>query len=155
MLSPASLEEALGFLAERPEAVPIAGGTDLMVALNFRRLRPKAMIDLTRLPELQEIRRDDDEVFLGAGVTYARIVHAFHDVPTLAQAARSVGSPQIRARGTVGGNLGTDLRPGTPSHRSRSTTPASSSWRPEGAAGPCRGTTSCSAPSGPRAPPTS
>ena len=107
MLSPASLEEALGFLAERPEAVPIAGGTDLMVALNFRRLRPEAMIDLTRLPELQEIRRDDDEVFLGAGVTYARIVHAFHDVPTLAQASRSVGSPQIRDRGTVGGNLGT------------------------------------------------
>ena len=104
---PASLEEALEILAERPEAVPIAGGTDLMVALNFRRLRPEAMLDLTRLPELQEIRRGDDEVFLGAGVTYARIVRELPDVPTLAQASRTVGSPQIRTRGTVGGNLGT------------------------------------------------
>ena len=104
---PASLEEALEILAERPEAVPIAGGTDLMVALNFRRLRPEAMLDLTRLPELQEIRRGDDEVFLGAGVTYARVVRELPDVPTLTQASRTVGSPQIRARGTVGGNLGT------------------------------------------------
>jgi CO/xanthine dehydrogenase FAD-binding subunit len=104
---PASLEEALQILAERPDAVPIAGGSDLMVALNFRRLRPDAMLDLTRIPELQEVRRSDDEVFLGAGVTYARIVREVRDVPTLVQASRTVGSPQIRARGTVGGNLGT------------------------------------------------
>jgi len=104
---PASLEEALELLAERPEVVPIAGGTDLMVALNFRRLRPEAMLDLTRLPELHEVHRSDDEVFLGAGVTYARIVRDLRDVPTLVQASRTVGSPQIRARGTVGGNLGT------------------------------------------------
>ena len=94
-------------LAERPEAVPIAGGTDLMVALNFRRLRPEAMIDLTRLAELREVRRADGEIFLGAGVTYARIVRELRDVRTLVQASRTVGSPQIRARGTVGGNLGT------------------------------------------------
>ncbi|MGZ8591603.1 MAG: FAD binding domain-containing protein, partial [Actinomycetota bacterium] len=100
---PDSLDEALEILAERPEAVPIAGGTDLMVALNFRRLRPEAMLDLTRLPELQEVRRGDDEVFLGAGVTYARIVRELPGVPTLTQASRTVGSPQIRARGTVGG----------------------------------------------------
>jgi CO/xanthine dehydrogenase FAD-binding subunit len=104
---PSSLEEALEVLADRPDAVPIAGGTDLMVALNFRRLRPEAMLDLTRLPELQEVRRSEDEVFLGAGVTYARIARELGDVPTLAQASRTVGSPQIRARGTVGGNLGT------------------------------------------------
>ncbi|MGZ8619472.1 MAG: FAD binding domain-containing protein [Actinomycetota bacterium] len=104
---PDSLDEALEILAERPEAVPIAGGTDLMVALNFRRLRPTAMLDLTRLPELQEVHRGDDEVFLGAGVTYARIVRELPGVPTLTQASRTVGSPQIRARGTVGGNLGT------------------------------------------------
>lgn len=104
---PDSLEEALEILAARPDAVPIAGGTDLMVALNFRRLRPEALIDLTRLPELQEVRRAHDEVFLGAGVTYARIVRELRDVPTLVQASRTVGSLQIRARGTVGGNLGT------------------------------------------------
>jgi CO/xanthine dehydrogenase FAD-binding subunit len=107
VLLPTSLEEALEMLADRPGAVPIAGGTDLMVALNFRRIRPETMIDLTRLGELQEVRRDDDEVFLGAGVTYARIVRELRDVHTLVQASRTVGSPQIRARGTVGGNLGT------------------------------------------------
>jgi CO/xanthine dehydrogenase FAD-binding subunit len=104
---PASLEEALEVLAERPETVPIAGGTDLMVALNGRRLRPDAMIDLTRLTELRQVRRDEDGVFLGAGVTYARIARELPDVPTLVQASRTVGSAQIRARGTVGGNLGT------------------------------------------------
>ncbi|HEX6843545.1 MAG TPA: FAD binding domain-containing protein [Actinomycetota bacterium] len=104
---PTSLEEALGILADRPDAVPIAGGTDLMVALNFRRLRPAAMIDLTRLPELQEIHRDGGAMFLGAGVTYARILRELPEVRTLAEASRTVGSPQIRARGTVGGNLGT------------------------------------------------
>jgi CO/xanthine dehydrogenase FAD-binding subunit len=104
---PTSLEEALEILADRPEAMPIAGGTDLMVALNFRRVRPAAAIDLTRVPELQELHRDDDEVFLGAGVTYSRIVRELRAVPTLVQASRTVGSPQIRARGTVGGNLGT------------------------------------------------
>jgi CO/xanthine dehydrogenase FAD-binding subunit len=104
---PTSLEEALEILADRPEAMPIAGGTDLMVALNFRRVRPAAAIDLTRVPELQELHRDDDEVFLGAGVTYSRIVRELRAVPTLLQASRTVGSPQIRARGTVGGNLGT------------------------------------------------
>ena len=104
---PASLDEALEILAGRPEAVPIAGGTDLMVALNFRRLRPEAMLDLTRLPELREVRRSDDGVFVGAGVTYARIVRELRGVSTLVQASRTVGSPQIRARGTVGGNLGT------------------------------------------------
>jgi CO/xanthine dehydrogenase FAD-binding subunit len=104
---PTSLEEALDMIAERPGAVPIAGGTDLMVALNFRRLRPEAMIDLTRLAELQEVRRADGEIFLGAGVTYARIVRELREVRTLVQASRTVGSPQIRSRGTVGGNLGT------------------------------------------------
>ena len=107
VLVPTSLEGALEMAAERPGAVPIAGGTDLMVALNFRRLRPETVIDLTRVPELQEVRRDGDGVFLGAGVTYARILRELSDVRTLVQASRTVGSPQIRARGTVGGNLGT------------------------------------------------
>lgn len=104
---PTSLEEALETKAGRPDAVPIAGGTDLMVELNFRRIRPEAMIDLTRLAELREVRRGDGEIFLGAGVTYARIMRELQDVPTLVQASRTVGSPQIRVRGTVGGNLGT------------------------------------------------
>ncbi len=98
--------------AHRPEAVPIAGGTDVMVAVNFDVLRPSAMIDVSSLPELRAWERSNGTVRLGAGVTYARIVRELGglDDPALAplvQASRSVGSPQIRNRGTVGGNLGT------------------------------------------------
>ena len=104
---PRTLEEALETKAEHPEAVPIAGGTDLMVELNFDRRRPEAMMDISRLGELQQWRREDGEVFLGSGVTYTRIMNELTDVPAWVQAARTVGSPQIRNRGTVGGNLGT------------------------------------------------
>lgn len=107
VLLPRTLEEALEMKAERPEAVPIAGGTDLMVELNFDRRRPEAMVDVSRLPELRAWRREDGWMFLGAGVTYARIQRELKDVRALVQASRSVGSPQIRNRGTVGGNLGT------------------------------------------------
>ena len=107
VLLPRSLEEALELQASRPDAVPIAGGTDVMVAVNFGRLRPPAFLDVSRLPELHEIRREDGHLFLGAGVPYARIERELRDLPPLVQASRSVGSPQIRKRGTVGGNLGT------------------------------------------------
>jgi CO/xanthine dehydrogenase FAD-binding subunit len=104
---PRTLDEALEQKAQRPEALCIAGGTDVMVDINFGRLRPAGIIDLTRIPELLELRREDGHLFLGAGVTYSRIVGELRDFVPLAQASRSVGSPQIRNRGTVGGNLGT------------------------------------------------
>src|SRR5215475_12579616 len=80
--SPASWPDALAVKAEHPQATPIAGGTDLMVELNFGRRRPEALLDLTRITDLADL------------------------VPALAKASRTVGSPQIRNRGTVGGNLG-------------------------------------------------
>jgi CO/xanthine dehydrogenase FAD-binding subunit len=107
VLLPRSLEEALTMKAERPEALPLAGGTDLMVELNFGRLRPAAIIDLTRVAELATHRQENGHVFLGAGATYAAIVKELPTFKPLVQASRSVGSPQIRHRGTVGGNLGT------------------------------------------------
>ncbi len=106
-LQPASWAEALQARAERPDALPIAGGTDVMVELNFDRRRPGALLDLTRVPELREWSVDDGSVRLGAGVTYARVIDELGDhLPGLAMASRTVGSPQIRMRGTVGGNLG-------------------------------------------------
>ena len=106
-LQPRSLEEALAAKAERPEAVPIAGGTDVMVELNFDRHRPEAVLDLTRVPELAEWDRDAGRLRVGAGVTYTRaIAELAGALPGLAIAARTVGSPQIRNRGTIGGNLG-------------------------------------------------
>ena len=93
--------------AAHPDALPIAGGTDVMVEINFDRQRPGAIIDLTRVAELNEWGPDDGLLRIGAGVTYTRIIEELGDrLPGLAMASRTVGSPQIRNRGTVGGNLG-------------------------------------------------
>jgi CO/xanthine dehydrogenase FAD-binding subunit len=102
-----TLEEALELRAAHPEAVPIAGGTDLMVEMNFGKVRPEAFLDISRLAALQEWRFDDGRVFLGSGVTYTRIMRDLPQLRALGEASRGVGSPQIRNRGTVGGNLGT------------------------------------------------
>src|SRR5579871_2510535 len=78
-----------------------------MVEINFDVRRPAALLDLTGVGELGRWQRQDSQVRLGAGVTYARIIAELSGLlPGLALAARTVGSPQIRNRGTVGGNLG-------------------------------------------------
>jgi CO/xanthine dehydrogenase FAD-binding subunit len=106
-LQPRSLRDALAAKAERPDAVPIAGGTDVMVELNFGHRRPEAVLDLTRVGELAGWERDDGRLRLGAGLTYTGMIAELADaLPGLAIAARTVGSPQIRNRGTLGGNLG-------------------------------------------------
>ncbi|RKR91465.1 CO/xanthine dehydrogenase FAD-binding subunit [Micromonospora pisi] len=106
-LAPANWSEALAAKAAYPEALPIAGGTDVMVELNFDRRRPVALLDLGRVAELTEWGGDGGLIRVGAGVTYRRIITELGArLPGLALAARTVGSPQIRNRGTVGGNLG-------------------------------------------------
>jgi len=107
VLIPRTLGEALEMKAAHPGAVPIAGGTDLMVELNFDRRRPPALMDVSRLPELGVWRRKEGTVFVGAGVTYTRLITELPECAPLVQASRAVGSPQIRNRGTIGGNLGT------------------------------------------------
>ena len=104
---PGSLEEALELRLAHPGAIPVAGGTDLMVGVNAGRIRPAALLDLSRIPELQEWGRDAGRVFLGAGLTFARIERELTEFPPLVQAARSVASLQIRNRATIGGNLAT------------------------------------------------
>ena len=101
VLRPRSLDEALDALAAHPAATLLAGGTDLMVRANYQGLRPEVVVALRRVPELQEMNGG----FIGAGVTWSRLTSA--PWPGLAQAARTVGSPQIRTMGTLGGNLGT------------------------------------------------
>ena len=106
-LQPATWEEALEAKAAHPEAMPLWGGTDVMVDVNFGRARPEAILDLTRVSELTEHDRDDGMLRVGAGVTYTRAIAELGDaLPGLAIASRTVGSPQIRNRGTIGGNLG-------------------------------------------------
>ncbi len=106
-LQPRSLGEALALKAGYPDAVPIAGGTDVMVEINFDARRPAALLDLTRVPALATWSRDNGTLRLGAGVSYTRMAGELRStLPGLAMAARTVGSPQIRNRGTIGGNLG-------------------------------------------------
>src|ERR1700730_5409088 len=106
-LQPTTWAEALAMKAARPNALPIAGGTDVMVEINFDRHRPPAFLDLTRIAELSEWGPENGMLRIGAGVTYTRLIDEIGDrIPGLAMASRTVGSPQIRNRGTVGGNLG-------------------------------------------------
>jgi CO/xanthine dehydrogenase FAD-binding subunit len=107
--APRTLAEALRVRGGHPGALPIAGGTDVMVALNAEREQPSALIDLGRVAELRGWRREGDELVLGAALTYTEAAggELATLLPALAAASRTVGSPQIRNRGTLGGNLGT------------------------------------------------
>jgi CO/xanthine dehydrogenase FAD-binding subunit len=108
VLRPDTLADALAMKAAHPGARPIAGGTDLMVELNFDRTRPEEIVDLARLGELREHGRENGALRIGAGVSYTRLVDELAGaLPGLGIASRTVGSPQIRNRGTVGGNLAT------------------------------------------------
>jgi CO/xanthine dehydrogenase FAD-binding subunit len=109
VLTPRTLDEALRLRAEHPDALAIQGGTDVMVAVNFDRSRPPAMLNLNEVAELRGWSREDGALRLAAGLTYAEAMapELAELLPALAEASRTVGSPQIRNRGTIGGNLAT------------------------------------------------
>jgi CO/xanthine dehydrogenase FAD-binding subunit len=105
----ASLSDALAALSEHPDAQVLAGGTDFMVEVNFGHRRPEHVVALNQVNELRGWRREGETVVLGAGLTYTEMLGPDFAalLPAMAQAARTVGSPQIRNAGTIGGNLGT------------------------------------------------
>lgn len=109
ILLPTSLDDACRAAADHPDATFLAGGTDLMVEVNAGHRRPTAVISLGGVDELRQFTIADDEITIGAGVTFTTIAEGGLGValPALAQAARTVGSPQIRNAATIGGNLGT------------------------------------------------
>ncbi|HEU5264388.1 MAG TPA: FAD binding domain-containing protein [Gaiellaceae bacterium] len=109
VVTPRSLDEALRLKSEHPAAVPIQGGTDVMVTLNFDRARPEVLLNLNEVAELRSWTRENGSLRLGAGLTYSEAMtgEIANELPALAEASRTVGSPQIRNRGTIGGNLGT------------------------------------------------
>ena len=106
---PRSLQEATDLIAEHPDAHLLTGGTDLMVEVNFNHRRPEKVISLAKIEELHQVTINDDHVIIGAAVPYAQMEKGElgEALPALAEAARTVGSPQIRAAGSLGGNLGT------------------------------------------------
>ncbi|CCB74685.1 MULTISPECIES: FAD binding domain-containing protein [Streptomycetaceae] len=106
---PASLDEAVAALAAMPAAVPVAGGTDLMAAVNSGLLRPAALVGLGRISEIRGWSYADGHAVLGAGLTHARMGRPDFAalIPALAAAARAAGPPQIRNAGTLGGNIAT------------------------------------------------
>ena len=109
VFTPRSLDDALRLKAEHPQARFVQGGTDVLVELNFDRSRPPALINLNEVAELRGWSRQNGSAMLGAGLTYTECMQPplAELLPALAEASRTVGSPQIRNRGTIGGNLGT------------------------------------------------
>jgi CO/xanthine dehydrogenase FAD-binding subunit len=105
---PRTLDEAFDALERLPDAQLLAGGTDFVVEVNFGHRRPAAVVGLRRVGELRGWRQEDGELVLGAGLTFTEIeTELAEELPALAAAARTVGSPQMRNAGTLGGNLGT------------------------------------------------
>lgn len=111
VLIPRNVDELVEVFQANPQAKLLAGGTDYMVEVNLHGRKPETMISLRRVKELTEwsVRTNQSRITIGAGVPYADMEHGeiARLLPALAQAARTVGSPQIRAAGTLGGNLGT------------------------------------------------
>lgn len=111
VFSPTTLDEALVAVAEVPHALILSGGTDVMVDINFNRRNVTDVIALRKVSELSHwsVSPDGLSLSIGAGLSFSAMEHGkiAELVPALAQAARTVGSPQIRAVGTLGGNLGT------------------------------------------------
>ena len=108
---PSSLTEATQLLSKNPDAHLLTGGTDMMVEVNFNHRHPDTVIALRNIPEFQRWNIDANSglVHIGSSVPYATMEHGdlAKALPALAEAARTVGSPQIRAAGSIGGNLGT------------------------------------------------
>lgn len=106
---PTRLDEALDVLGEHPGAQVLAGGTDFMVEVNFAQRQVDDVVALRKVEELRGWARDGTDVVLRSGLTYTEMQHPdlVSLAPALAQAARTVGSPQIRNVATLGGNLGT------------------------------------------------
>ena len=108
-VAPTSLDEVYELLSERRgRAKIIAGGTDLMVALNAESLNAKEFIDIWRLNELRGIDDEGETIRIGALTTYTQLIKSplvQLSVPALVEASRTIGAIQIQNRGTIGGNI--------------------------------------------------
>lgn len=104
-----SVKEVIELLSEhKDEAKLIAGGTDLVVAIKEGKTDPKVMIDVSKIEELRQIKSNNNEIEIGSAVTYTEVIESElfnRNLHGLIKACRMVGSPQIRNKGTLGGNI--------------------------------------------------
>ena len=110
---PRQIHDALEDLASRKDATILAGGTDLLVEINFGRQRPGHIVAIDRLDELKGFSKNG-HIRMGALMTYTRMLETDIGSPAMQQSARTIGSPQIRNAATIGGNLGTCSPAGDP-----------------------------------------
>ncbi|MBA3478427.1 MAG: FAD binding domain-containing protein, partial [Lautropia sp.] len=105
---PGDLADALSRLAADPDAKLLAGGMTLLPSMKHRLSAPSQLIDIAGLPELRGIRRDGNSLVVGAACRYVEIADdpaVTAAIPALAQVAGSIGDPQVRLRGTLGGSI--------------------------------------------------
>jgi len=113
IINPKTLAEAIAARVDNPRAMPLGGGTDLVVNIRRGIVAPPVLIDMNRVPELHTIHADEKSLELGASVTLSEIarhpaINRFY--PVVAQAAAHIAGPTHRNMGTVGGNLCLDTR---------------------------------------------
>jgi carbon-monoxide dehydrogenase medium subunit len=103
-----SVAEALSLLGEHPEAKLLAGGHSLLPVMKLRLTHPGALIDIGRIAELRGIAAEGDAIKIGALTTHAEVAGSEQiqrHCPILAEAAGKIGDPQVRNKGTIGGNV--------------------------------------------------
>ena len=104
-----SIDDALGYLSDKKDRCKIlAGGTDLIPALRLEDVRPDFILNILEIKDLQGVKEEDHSIRIGPATTFTDIAESDllnRHFPLLVQAAASVGGPQIRNRGTIGGNI--------------------------------------------------
>ena len=105
--SPESLDEALSLLAELENATPVIGGTDLMVAMRNGVSVPSHVVDLNEIPELNYVKEEEGIIMIGATATHSQVANSplVTGIHSLVDSVSRIGSPQIRNRGTITGNI--------------------------------------------------
>lgn len=109
VLQPASIRETLEMLRDHPDAVVIAGGTDVLLHIKHRKIRQAGLITIQNIPDLQGVRLEaNGDLVIGPATPFAQLERdplLLQYVPMLAHACHEVGSPQIRVMATIGGNI--------------------------------------------------
>ncbi len=105
--SPESLDEALSLLAELENATPVIGGTDLLIAMRNGVSVPSHVVDLNEIPELNYVKEEEGIIRIGATATHSQVANSplVAGIHSLVDSVSRIGSPQIRNRGTITGNI--------------------------------------------------